>query len=56
MATWNQLTREQKIRLLMEQDGLDRAQAERQIAILDGRLDPQDVVGGLPPAQPLGVN
>jgi hypothetical protein len=55
MATWNQLTREQKIRLLMEQDGLDRAKAERQVAILDG-ANPNDVVGGLPPAKPLGVN
>jgi hypothetical protein len=54
MATWEQLTLEQKIRLLMEQDGLDRARAERQVAIYDGRLDPSDVVG-LPPAKPLGV-
>lgn len=51
MATWDQLTEEQKIRALMDA-GLDRPHAERDVAILDGTVDPRDVVG-LPAAEPL---
>jgi hypothetical protein len=51
MATWNELTREQKIRLMMDTYGCDRARAERHVAIADG-AKLKDVVG-LPPAKPL---
>jgi hypothetical protein len=32
--------------------GADRAQAERDVAIFDGKIEPRDIVG-LPPAEPL---
>ena len=49
---WLDLTREQKIESLVEGFGMTRADAERHVEISEG-ASPHDVVGGLPPADPI---